>query len=130
MGIGDYCWIFGSDDIFIKNFFVLMEDKLVVGSDIYLCDRWELDILMMKIFNLYWWWLNGGSRLFFFSNEVDLIEYFSKCNLVGGFFSYLSFIIVKRNKWFDVLFDELYIGIVYVYVYILLRIINNMNLIL
>ncbi|EHV1846569.1 glycosyltransferase family 2 protein, partial [Salmonella enterica subsp. enterica serovar Panama] len=127
MGTGDYCWIFGSDDILTKNSLALMENKLAAGSDIYLCDRRELDISMTKISNPHRRWLNGGSRLFSFSNEADLIEYFSKCNSVGGLFSYLSSIIVKRNKWSDVIFDESYIGTAYAHVYILLRIINNMN---
>ncbi|EBU1703925.1 glycosyltransferase, partial [Salmonella enterica] len=124
MGTGDYCWIFGSDDILTKNSLALMEDKLAAGSDIYLCDRRELDISMTKISNPHRRWLNGGSRLFSFSNEADLIEYFSKCNSVGGLFSYLSSIIVKRNKWSDVILDESYIGTAYAHVYILLRIIN------
>lgn len=127
MGTGDYCWIFGSDDILTKNSLVLMEDKLANESDIYLCDRRELDISMTRISNPHRRWLSGGSRLFSFSNEADLIEYFSKCNSVGGLFSYLSSIIVKRDKWSDVIFDESYIGTAYAHVYILLRIINNMN---
>lgn len=51
-----------------------MEDKLAAGSDIYLCDRRELDISMTKISNPHRRWLNGGSRLFSFSNEADLIS--------------------------------------------------------
>ncbi|MDM2941659.1 MULTISPECIES: glycosyltransferase family 2 protein [unclassified Citrobacter] len=125
MGTGDYCWIFGSDDLLANNALALMEKKLADGFDIYLCDRKEFDISMTKVSNPHRRWISGGSRLFYFRNDSDYIEYFNKCNSVGGVFSYLSSIIVKKEKWSNVKFDDSYIGTAYSHVFILLNIINN-----
>ncbi|HEB0855344.1 glycosyltransferase family 2 protein [Citrobacter werkmanii] len=127
MGGGDYCWILGSDDILSYNALALMEKKLADESDIYLCDRRELDLSMTKITNPHRKWLSEDSRLFSFRDDSDLIKYFSKCNSVGGLFSYLSSIIVRKDRWSSIKFDDSYIGTAYSHVYILLRIISDLN---
>lgn len=127
MGTGDYCWIFGSDDILTNNALALMQTEIANGFDIYLCDRRELDLAMTKITNPHRKWLSGDSRLFSFRDDYDLIKYFRKCNSVGGLFSYLSSIIVKKDRWSSIEFDNSYIGTAYSHVYVLLKIINEPN---
>ncbi|WP_312687697.1 glycosyltransferase family 2 protein [Kosakonia sp.] len=124
LATGDYCWIFGSDDMLRSDALVSIENELNKSFDIYLCDRRELDITMSTVKNAHRKWLSKGTKEYVFNNDDDRIEYFNDCESVGGVFSYLSSIIVRRAAWQEIAFDESFIGTAYPHVYILLKIIQ------
>ncbi|QTL39798.1 glycosyltransferase family 2 protein [Xenorhabdus budapestensis] len=130
MGTGDYCWIFGSDDMLEIGALAQIQDLLFEEHDIYLCDRKEMDITMSIVRNSHRKWLSCGSSTFLINDNKDLINYLNKCQSIGGVFSYLSSIIVKKEKWNTIEFDESYVGTAYSHVYILLRILNHKGTIL
>lgn len=125
LGTGDYCWIFGSDDILGHDALSCLEKNIASDSDIYLCDRKEMSIGMDLIKNPHRRWLSCGSKLFDLTSNEDRLSYFDYCQSVGGVFSYLSSIIVKRSRWHQIEFNEDYNGTAYAHVYILLNVFNT-----
>ena len=51
---GDYLLILDGDDVFDKNFFLLMLNETKSSPDIVVCRAWELDNLTNSIVPLYW----------------------------------------------------------------------------
>ncbi|MEK9495022.1 glycosyltransferase family 2 protein [Photorhabdus sp. P32] len=130
MGTGDYCWIFGSDDLLENDALFSIQVFLSKGYDIYLCDRKEMDISMKVVRNPHRKWLSCDTSTFVVNGGDDLVNYFNHCQSIGGAFSYLSSIIVKKKKWNAIELDESYVGTAYSHVYILLRILNQKGVIL
>ncbi|WP_429046657.1 glycosyltransferase family 2 protein [Aeromonas veronii] len=125
LGTGDYCWIFGSDDILEHDALSCLEKNIASDSDIYLCDRKEMSIGMDLIKNPHRRWLSCGSKLFELTSNEDRLRFFDYCQSVGGVFSYLSSIVVKRSCWHEIEFHEDYNGTAYAHAYILLGVFNT-----
>lgn len=118
---GEYCWLMGSDDI-LPNGAIKRMMEIISNDDIYLIGRTETNFLLKKERNQQWLRSKIKRKDFSFSDKNKLIEYFEDCSSLGGVFSYLSSIIVRREKWNAVTFDEKFIGTAYSHVYILLSI--------
>lgn len=122
---GDYCWIFGSDDALAEDALVILESYLYSDGDIYLCDRCETGYNLTEIKNPHRSWLRMTDKLNIFKDEIDRISYFRSCLSLGGVFSYLSSLVVKRQRWAAVKFDDSFIGTSYPHVFIMMNILNN-----
>lgn len=118
---GDYCWLFGSDDYLaegaIERLLYEIEEK---HKDIYLTTRLEksgekkwLDIDKDNEWNL--------------SNKNDYINYLQHVKTLGGLFSYLSSIIVRRKAWMKTETDFSYIGTAYAHVQKIVSMIKDGN---
>ncbi len=122
---GDYCWIFGSDDMLQADALAIIESELNKKNDIYLCDRKEMDINMSVVKDGHRKWLSNGTKEYIFNDDDDRVNYFNNCMSLGGVFSYLSSIIVNRSAWNNIAFDSNFIGTAYPHVYILLKILET-----
>lgn len=120
---GEYCWLFGSDDVLSDNSLEKMDEYLKTNCEIYLCDRNECDLAMRKV--AYRPWMTTGDVMYSTENHQELIRYFSCSNSIGAVFSFLSSIIVKRSSWENVSFDESFIGSAYSHVFYLLDIVKH-----
>lgn len=99
MAIGDYCWLFGSDDLAAPGSVKAVFTEITTDSDIYLFSRTECDKEMtpMRSYRLL---RTGGDRAAFDTvDESQLVRYFSALTDIGGVFSYLSFIVFRRRYW-------------------------------
>ncbi|MBT4113998.1 MAG: glycosyltransferase family 2 protein [Flavobacteriaceae bacterium] len=120
---GHYVWLMGSDDKIVSDGVLKALNCLKTNKDIYLHNRIECDINMQ----------NGISRSFWIENvkkdwdfsEDNLADYFSSCRSLAGVFSYLSSIVVKKEKWDEFLPPKRYFQTAYSHVYPLLSILNN-----
>lgn len=119
---GEYCWLLGSDDVIKKGAIKRILQELKQEYDIYLCNRIECNKEMIPISNRLWLSPDVLETSFDVGTIDGMVEYFSKARSIGAVFSYLSSIIVKRNKWNEVHFDSKFIGTAYSHVYILLSI--------
>lgn len=122
---GDYCWILGSDDALQENALATLEAHLYSKADIYLCDRQETGYSLSDVRNPHRSWLSLSNQLFILNSDSERTRYFKKCLSIGGVFSYLSSLIVKREKWCEVDFDSSYIGTSYPHVFIMMSIFNE-----
>jgi abequosyltransferase len=121
---GDYCWLMGSDDLIpsgaIKNMLARLRN-----ADIYLVGRTEVTFHLKKIQDFCWLKEDEPDQEFDFSSNDEIIRYFSACRSIGGLFSYLSSIIVKRASWNKFPCDNEIIGTLYSHAYVLLKIVMN-----
>jgi abequosyltransferase len=121
---GEYCWLMGSDDLIPEGAIDKVLD-FIDDADIYLVDRIEASIKLEYLNQLNWLEVNEKDCVFNFSNNSELIRYFSSCKRLGGLFSYLSSVIVRRKVWNNYPCNQKYIGTLYSHAYILLCIIFN-----
>lgn len=121
---GDYCWLMGSDDLIppgaIKNMLSSLR-----SSDIYLVGRTEATFHLKKIQDFCWLDEAEPDQEFDFSSNDEILRYFSACRSLGGLFSYLSSIVVKRESWNKFQCNQEFIGTLYSHVYMLLKIVMN-----
>lgn len=96
--IGDYCWLFSSDDIMHPRSLRTILSEIVSGRDVYICKHLECTIDMEPI--LEWPALRVSSNEDFdLSNSEDRRRYFSLAENTEPFFSFMSGIVVKRATW-------------------------------
>ncbi|VDZ82577.1 glycosyltransferase family 2 protein [Kluyvera intermedia] len=127
LATGDYCWIFGSDDVLADDALITLESYLHSNADIYLCDRSETGYDLSELRNAHRHWLSAYDELYILDSDKDRTNYFKRCLSIGGVFSYLSSLVVKRAKWFAVDFDQSFIGSSYPHVFIMMNIFNNQS---
>lgn len=121
---GEYCWLMGSDDIVPPGAIAKVLCNLN-SADIHLLARTEADFHLNKLQDRCWLIKSEPSQIFDFSNRSEIIRYFKACRRLGGVFSYLSSIVVRRKAWVNINFDESFIGSAYSHVYILLSMVMN-----
>jgi len=122
---GEFCWLMGSDDQIKEGAIQYVLEEIKSGYDIYLCNRTECDINMKPEDEKKWLNPKIKDTKFDFSNLNDQYNYYNYAQSLGAVFSYLSCIIVNRNKWNEIKYDAKYTGSAYSHVFILLSILNN-----
>ncbi|CRY23052.1 glycosyltransferase family 2 protein [Yersinia enterocolitica] len=122
---GKYCWFFGSDDKLFPGSIDYLDSFIEKNNDIYLVERTEFNFNFSTITRPGRKWMSTDSCLYDTSNKVELYNYLSNSISIGAVFSFLSSLIVKRERWNKIDFDEKYIGSAYPHVYVLLSILNQ-----
>jgi abequosyltransferase len=121
---GDYCWLMGSDDYVpagaINKMLAHLKD-----ADIYLAGRTEANFQLEKLQDRCWLAESEPDQEFDFSSKTEVVRYFNACRRLGGIFSYLSSIVVKRESWIGFPCEEKFVGTLYSHVYILLSMVMN-----
>lgn len=116
---GEFCWLMGSDDV-VPAGAVQRMLSLLGSEDICLVGRTECTFHLKKIQDRRWLDDAEPSQRFDFTRRDEILRYLEACRSLGGVFSYLSSIIVRREKWNAIPFDEQFIGTAYSHVYVLL----------
>jgi len=127
---GDYCWLMGSDDVLNLNALDLVLSKINNNPSIsvFLGNRDECDKFLK--FNKKGSWLDPsiiGINVDF-TKDDQTIDYFNYCRSLGGVFSFLSSVIVKKSEWDKVVFDYSFVGSAYSHVYMVFSILNNSHI--
>lgn len=120
---GDYVWLMGSDDKLGDGSISQLLHAIESKKDIYLQDRVECDI-NMKVKGRRSWWKKGTKLDWDFSKD-NLEAYFNCCNSLGGVFSYLSSIVVKRDRWNSFIAPDEFYTTAYSHVFTLLSILKE-----
>lgn len=118
---GEYCWYLGSDDILRPQALARVNQELVKGHNIYLCNRTCCDYLLHPIFDQTWLYSGIQDQDFILSNRNSFINYLNKAASIGALFSYLSSIIFQKAKWDSISYDEKFTGTAYSHVFKLLK---------
>ena len=122
---GDYCWLMSSDDVLVPGAVARIISELEHGHDIYLCNRKECDFHLNPIRKRHWLQKNTGDTVFDLSDRSQLLNYLYKAESLGALFSYISSIILLRDKWVLVEHDMKLTGTNYAHVYRLFSFIKN-----
>lgn len=116
MATGDYCWLFGSDDLLADGALDRLHFFIETKADIYLCDRSEHNFDMSSVTDLHRHWLASDSSIFDVKRSEDIAAYYKKCNSLGGVFSYLSSLVIKKACWESVFHSGEFFGTSYAHV--------------
>lgn len=108
---GDYCWLMSADDVLKPGAIARVLAELQFGHSVYLCNRTECD-RNLKPFNCGKSWLADevDDKVFHFSGKSEFIDFFNASESIGALFSYISSVIVDRNKWNEIGYDERFAG--------------------
>ncbi len=123
---GKYCWLLGSDDKIRKGAIKRILSEIKNGYDIYLCNRIECDYEMNPLRRRYW--LDKKIKedmVFELSDKGRFLKYLSLSEFLGAIFSYISSLIIKKENWDEVGFDESFVGTAYSHVYKIISIIHS-----
>ena len=103
---GDYCWLMSSDDVLRPGAIQCVLEEIKLGHDVYLCNRTVCDRnLKPKRYSNLWLSNRMSGRVFYFSDKSDLLDYLNASQSIGALFSYVSSIVVRRNKWNEIGYD-------------------------
>lgn len=119
---GEYCWLMGSDDALVPGAINRIRSEINHGHDIYLCNRTECDLGLNPINDGTWLSREIEDSVYNLSNKSELVNYFNASQSIGAVFSYISSIIVSRNRWKEVAYDDALMGSNYIHVLRLLSI--------
>jgi abequosyltransferase len=122
---GEYCWLLSSDDLLEPGSIQMMINEIRSGQDIYLCNRLECDINLNPIRFRKWLSNNTEESLFQFEKSSNFVDYFDRAQSLGALFSFMSSIIVSREKWIRTGYNELFSGSNYAHVFRLFTMLKN-----
>jgi abequosyltransferase len=121
---GEYCWLFGSDDTVSPGVVGKVLTMLGDRSDIYLFNRLECNFEMKPLKSRQLLAMKEA-RVFRFDASDVLEGYLEMTRNLGGVFSYLSSIVVRRKAWDAVGYDERFTGSAYSHSSILMTMLRN-----
>lgn len=119
---GTYCWLMSSDDVVKPHAIDRILQEIQLGHDVYLCNRTECDRNLNPLRDRWWVSRTFADHVFSLSSKSQLIEYLDKAQSFGAFFSYISSIIVRRQRWLGTESNEVFTGTNYAHVYRIFRI--------
>ncbi|HEX9021742.1 MAG TPA: glycosyltransferase family 2 protein [Nitrospirota bacterium] len=122
---GEYCWLLSSDDVQTPGALSRILHEIEAGYDIYLFNRTECDKDLRPRRNASWLSPDIEDSIFPFTNHGEFISYFKRSRSIGALFSYISSIIVRREKWLTIPRHEKLIGSNYAHVFRLFSILLN-----
>jgi abequosyltransferase len=119
---GEYCWLMGSDDMLPPGLIGEVLARLDQGRKLLLMGRVVCNVEMQPHHDQDW--LRGSQQEAWFdlADRRVLLEYLARGDSLGALCSFLSSIVVARDAWNAVEFDDSYIGSSYSHVYVLLQV--------
>lgn len=107
---GEYCWLFGSDDIMKENAIAKILSEIKSKADLYLCGLTLCTLDMTPITNHRVLKIESD-KVFDLGNEQERVNYFELAETTTAFFSFLGSLIVRKQRWDEVVINEdIFIG--------------------
>ncbi len=106
---GEYCWLLSGDDLMREGSFPRALQWLREGHDVYLCRHSNCD-LTMKFLNEHPVLRDNSVRIVELSDPVQRLAYMSQAVSSEAVFSFMSGLIVRREKWMSVPDPEEFMG--------------------
>lgn len=103
---GEYCWLFGSDDLPVADSLTIIREAMANSCDIALFNYTWCNFKMKPYRNVFAMNPALGPTTFRISSDTDLHAYLRKVDCLSGIFSYLSTIVFKRSRWRGAPYDE------------------------
>ncbi len=123
---GEYCWLFGSDDVMVDGAIRLVISELETKPDIVVYERAESDHLLSgEPVSSSWTALPGNYDFDSLRERSHFLNYISSCRSFGGLFSYLSVIVFSNKRWRSIAHKDRFVGSAYVHVHILLEMLRQ-----
>jgi len=106
---GEYCWLFSADDVMAEGALDRILRKMRSRMDLYLCGftRCTID---MKPFSKHPILKFNSDVEFDLGSVSDRRAYFSRALTTTAFFSYMSSLVIRRDRWDSAGADESFMG--------------------
>jgi abequosyltransferase len=117
---GEYCWLFGSDDIPRLESMTYIREAIQSRCDVALFNYLWCDFGMQPFRCVFGLNPKIGRKIFLMQYPSDFISYFKNVNCIAGFFSYLSVILFRRQCWNSIRYDARFRGTAYSHAFILM----------
>ncbi len=106
---GEYCWLFGGDDIMMPGAVADILKQLAEGHDLYLCESilCRTDMTPVGKHNLL---AADHEQVFDLRDPIVRADYFSRARNTAAFFSFCSSLVVKKARWEAVAMDDQFVG--------------------
>lgn len=114
---GEYCWLFGSDDVMREGVLRDILEALKDTPAVLLSNRLNCDLYLRPLQVIKWLIVSEKKKSFYFSTDESTTRYFNLVDSLGGAFSYLSCLVIKKNLWDSISMDQQFMGTAYSHVY-------------
>jgi len=115
---GDYCWLMSSDDVLRPGAIQRVLNEITLEHTVYLLNRTMCDRNLKPVIRKNSWLPNGTpDAVYHFTDRSELLAYLNAAESIGALFSYISSIVVSREKWSATGFDERFAGSNYAHVF-------------
>jgi abequosyltransferase len=106
---GEYCWLFGGDDIMISGAIEDILRQIQEGCDLYLCESilCRSDMTPLGKHNML---AADREQVFDLGDPATRADYFSRARNTAAFFSFCSSLVFKKTRWDDVQTDDRFVG--------------------
>lgn len=125
MATSEYIWLIGSDDRVVLGGAGMVIEMIQSFplTGVFLFSRTERDHDLRKYLGVRHWlgYHETDPLSFDLSNRGDRAQFFSKVLYLGGVFSYLSSIVIRRESWQSIKFAPRFDGTAYSHVYMILE---------
>jgi len=126
LATGDYCWLMSSDDVLKPGAIQRVSNEIKLGHGVYLLNRTICDRRLRPIKGKKLWLASGTTdRVYHLSDKCELLTYLNAAKSIGALFSYVSSIVVQRNKWNEVGYDDRFTGSNFAHVFRLFSILKE-----
>lgn len=125
MAEGEYCWLFGSDDLPTFDSIGFIREAMATGCDIALFNCMWCDFYMRPFRRVHALNHGVGPTFFRISGPESLDAYLGQVRCVAGFFSYLSVILFRRSRWVGAPYDSRFTGGAYSHAAILMTVLRD-----
>jgi abequosyltransferase len=106
---GEYCWIFGADDLMAKGALAEARAQVESGEDVYLCET-TLCTLQMRPVHRYRNLSARHQATFDLADSRQRQRYFSLALNTQAFFSFCGALIVNRRRWMETPCEPAFMG--------------------
>lgn len=106
---GEYCWLFSADDVMMEGALDRILRKIRSRMDLYLCGftRCTIDMKPVARHPI----LKFASDVEFdLGNPADRLSYFSRALTTTAFFSYMSSLVLRKDRWDSAGADDAFMG--------------------
>lgn len=106
---GEYCWLFSSDDVLAEGALDRVLRKIRSRMDLYLCGFTRCTIDMKPIAR-HPILKSASGEEFDLGKPVDRLSYFSRALTTTAFFSYMSSLVLRKDRWDSAGPDDSFMG--------------------
>jgi abequosyltransferase len=106
----DYCWLFSSDDVLAPGSVACVMEAIELGdwdvmlTGVILCDRDMQPLTPHRFIDC------GESRTFDWGDPTQRGEYFRRAITTTAFFSFISNVVVRRERWISAPTPDCFVG--------------------
>jgi abequosyltransferase len=112
---GEYCWLFGADDLMREGALARMLARLDGGAELLLCGVTYCSFEMEPLREGEIAQIPEETR-FDFSIREERLGYFARASTTLAFFSFLGSIVFNRERWEEIGLEERFVGSLFAHV--------------